>query len=71
MPTENTYVASDGSRWTLTCDYPPIPTRAYDWCAVHENFGGPGDDRHVYGSTIEEAIEAVENWIAENRPDPA
>jgi hypothetical protein len=36
--------------------YPPIPTRAFDWCATFDNYDGPGSPIG-YGSTEQEAIE--------------
>ena len=61
------YWASDGSIWHLEAICPPIPVRGFDWSAVHEEYDGAPDahdDRHVYGATRAEAIEAVEVYVA-------
>ena len=60
------YTASDGSRWHVRCESPPIPTRSHDWSAVHDDYDGAPDahdDRHVYGATREAVIEAVERYL--------
>lgn len=38
--------------------YPPIPTRAFDWCAATDNYDGTdgGNEPLGYGSTEAEAI---------------
>jgi len=66
----DTYTASDGSRWHLSYDFPPIPSRSYDWSATHEDYDGAPDahdDRCVHGPTREAAIAAVEVLIDEGR----
>lgn len=59
------YVDSRGERWVLSDDCPPVPYRGDDWSAVHEDYGGPGDDRVVRAISKEEAIKAVEEFIRE------
>ncbi len=66
---EDTYTASDGSLWILRFAHPPIPSRAYDWDAVHDDYDGAPDahdDRAVSARTREEVLVAVERWIEEN-----
>lgn len=59
----HTYKASDGSAWHVYAECPPIPTRAYDWSAVHDDYGGPGDNRHVYAPTREAVVREVESFL--------
>ena len=69
MSSGSTYTASDGSVWHLSCDCPPVPSRVFDWCAVHDDYDGAPDahdDRYVYGPTKEDAVAAVETWIWDN-----
>lgn len=59
------YTATNGSRWTIANPAPPIPTRAYDWEATHENHDGAPDAgdakrRFVNAATREELIRAIE-----------
>ncbi len=35
---------------------PPIPTRAFDWCATYDNYDGPGSPIG-HGATEQEAID--------------
>jgi hypothetical protein len=44
--------------------YPPIPTRAYDWCALVD--GEEENRQYGYGSTKQEAIEELFQ-LEENR----
>jgi hypothetical protein len=44
-----------------------------DWSATHDDYDGAPDaydDRSVTGPTREAAIEAVEEWIEDNEPEP-
>lgn len=62
------YTASDGSLWHLRFSPPPIPTRAHDWMAVHDDYDGApdaGDDRYFTSATIEGVIVEIEDWIDE------
>ncbi len=61
-----TYLASDDSLWHGDlAEW--SPGRAFDWCATHNDFDGPGDDRFVYSATREGLPEAIEAWIEEER----
>jgi len=44
-------------------EYPPIPTRAFDWCAMLDGYE-PGDPIG-YGSTEEEAIADLKRQLEE------
>jgi len=61
--------ASDGSIWHVECICPPVPSRAFDWAATHEDCEGePGGT--VYASTEAALADAIEEWIEENEPEP-
>jgi hypothetical protein len=65
---EASYVGSDGSLWHIVCDPPPVPTKLYDWHAIHDDFDGSPDakdDRALYAPTKEAAVAAVEQWVEE------
>ena len=51
--------------YTIQYDPPPIPTRAHDYCYVHDEYGGPGDRR--CGTT--ESAEACRRAIDEIEDD--
>ena len=64
----DTYTASDGSKWHLSHDFPPIPVRSCDWSATHDDYDGApdaGDNRSVMGATRAEACKAVEVLLEE------
>lgn len=53
----------DGS-YEIRCDfiYPPIPSRAFDWCATYDG-DEPDDDGNMlagYGKTPAEAVRELE-----------
>lgn len=58
------YVASDGSRWYLRYELPPIPIRKFDWSATHEDCDESGP--FVQGETLEDVLFAVEEYLFEN-----
>jgi len=65
----HSYRASDGSLWHLVNDCPPIPTRAHDWSATHDDYDGAPDahdDRHVTAPTITAVMDAVEELVREH-----
>jgi len=66
------YLAPDGSGlWLISHDMPPVPTRAYDWSATHEDYyggggeGEPNDPRVLYAPTRHELIERIEEYLEE------
>ena len=68
MSAEGWHTASDGSRWYIVCDCPPVPYRHWDWCATHEDYDGAPDayDKRVaYGATREKCIEDIEEVVRE------
>lgn len=59
------YTALNGSRWDIENVCPPIPTRAFDWEATHENYDGApdawdGKRKFVSAPTREALIERIE-----------
>jgi hypothetical protein len=60
------YIASDGSVWWITWDYPPIPIRTMDWGYVADGYDGPGDPRHGNCASRGACVEAIEEWVEEN-----
>lgn len=58
------YTASDGSRWELNENPPPIPVRAYDWSAA-ENAEWDRPSRVAYGSTRAECLADIEELVEE------
>ena len=44
-------------------DPPPIPTRAHDWAFVHEDYDGPGDNRHGTGRSVEDCHTQIDEMI--------
>ena len=68
------YIASDGSRWSIRNVSPPVPTRAFDWEWVSEDYDGAidaYDDRSGNTSTREKAIEEVEAKVREMAEEAA
>ena len=64
------YTASDGSLWHIRATYPPIPTRAYDWEGIHDDYDGAPDahdNRVVNAADPEEVIVEIERLINEER----
>jgi hypothetical protein len=58
-----------GDRIKVTCVYPPIPDRRFDWCATREN-DEPSDNGAMfqgYGRTEQEAIDDLVAVIADAR----
>jgi len=57
-----------GKVWTLSCDRPPVPTRAFDWSATDEDYDGAPDSatRHrvARGATREACIADIERIVA-------
>lgn len=52
----------------LLHEMPPIPTRAYDWCAYHDDYDGAPDahDHRVFrGPTKEDVMAQVDEWYEE------
>lgn len=50
---------SGGRKIMTHCVFPPIPTRAFDWCAYYD----PEASEYGWGATEEEAIkDLVENY---------
>lgn len=60
-----------GKVWTLSCDRPPVPTRAFDWSATDEDYDGAPDSatRHrvAHGATREACIADIERIVAEEQ----
>ncbi len=67
--TQNTYRDALGKVWTLSCDCPPIPTRAYDWSATDQDYDGAPDSavrgRVAYGPTRDACIKDIERILEE------
>ena len=64
--TTNIYIATDGSKWNLSYDCPPIPVRGIDWSATHDDYDGAPDaydNRSVTAETRSAVIKAVEEFI--------
>ena len=59
------YTASDGSTWNMRAVCPPIPTKAFDWEYVHDDYGGPGDHRHGNARDMDACVAEIERGIAE------
>lgn len=55
--------------WWIYYDPPPIPTRAWDWHWVHEDYDGLGDPRHGDAPTREACMKAIDEWIEEEEAD--
>ena len=54
--------------WIISYDYPPIPTRAFDWSATHPDYDGAEDangNRHVTGQTRDAVIAEINLWHEE------
>ena len=68
----DTYTASDGSKWHLDHESPPIPIDHF-WSATHDDYDGAPDghdDRYLMaGSTRESACEAVEEYVEEHKEE--
>ena len=41
-------------KWRIYYDPPPIPTRAFDFRGTHDDYDGPGDNRHVAGASVDD-----------------
>lgn len=52
--------------FTITRILPPIPTRKWDYEAVHKDYDGPEDNGLLHESSIEKAKEAVDEWYEFN-----
>lgn len=49
--------------------YPPIPSRAFDWCAVDDNtYDGDGHSPIGYGPTEQDAIDDLIEQLEERQP---
>lgn len=47
----------------VTYDPPPIPTRDYDWHAVHDDYdGAEGDDRHFNGPNAADCVRQINEY---------
>lgn len=47
--------------WTIRFDPPPVPSRDFDWVAVHD-----GTDHCIYTPTRAELLEAIDEWEEDN-----
>lgn len=44
---------------------PPIPIRTMDWGFYHKSYDGEGDNRHGYGSSVEDCKAQIDDWHRE------
>ncbi len=49
----------------------PVPWRGDDWDFWHEDYGGPGDDRHGTAGTGAACVQAIDEQLAEEAADLA
>lgn len=57
----------------ITYDPPPIPTRAFDWHATHDDYDGAPDgtdNRYFHGPTEDDVKAQVDDWHAEQDDTP-
>ncbi|ABD27453.1 hypothetical protein Saro_3018 [Novosphingobium aromaticivorans DSM 12444] len=58
--------------WTISVDSPPIPTRAFDWCATSPDYDVDCDQdgyfrcagEQVHAATYEDLLQEIEDAIA-------
>jgi hypothetical protein len=59
--------------WKISADYPPIPSRAFDWSATSPDYDVDCDEdgfhqcagQMVHAATYEDLLQAIEDAIAE------
>lgn len=62
--------SADGTKyrgWIVEHNPPPVPTRAWDWQAHHEEYDGPGDNRWAVGASRAEVVAQIDEYIREDR----
>ena len=47
--------------WNISYWPKPIPTRAYDWEATHQDYDPP-DDRHIARGSVREIKDDIDAW---------
>lgn len=52
--------------WEIDYLPPPIPTRAHDWQAVHDNYDGDGNMLIVTGPSLEDCKEQIDERMEED-----
>ena len=52
--------------WSIQRWVKPIPTRSFDWDAVHSDYDGPGDERSFSTYSLEDALKTIDNWDIEH-----
>ena len=59
--------------WSIWADYPPIPSRQFDWCATSPDFDAEYDEgqlicvsgEQVHAATYEDLLQAIDDAIGE------
>lgn len=60
--------------WSIWLDYPPIPSRQFDWCATLPDFDAEYDEgqlivvsgEQLHAATYEDLLQAIEDAISED-----
>lgn len=64
LETEKAYAiyVTARSEWSITYNPKPIGTNEFDYEVTHDDYSGPGDDRHAQAASREEAIKMIAHY---------